>query len=196
LQAAFGSKLKILPGSETHVTHDIAERAKSQRVTTINRCNYLLVEFPQMTVPVGADDVFYKLQLQGLHPILVHPERNFQIQKQPSLVADYVAHGVFIQVTAMSMAGEFGSSAKKCAETLLEHNCIHFLATDAHRPTKRPPILSRGRDAAARIAGEERARRLVYDNPLAVVEGRPLRVEGPVSFETRKQSLFSRLFHS
>ena len=193
LQAHIGGKLRILPGSETHVTHDVAERVKSKRVTPINRCNYLLVEFPQFTVPLGADDVFYKLQLQGIHPILVHPERNIQIQKQPSLVAGFVARGVFTQVTAMSIAGEFGIPAKKCAETLLQHNCVHFLASDAHRPSKRPPILSRGRDAAARIVGEEKARRLVYDNPLAVVEGRPLNVEKPVSFDSLKVSWLGRI---
>src|SRR3989442_11684276 len=178
LQSGIGGNLKILPGCEAHVIHDIADRVKRQSVTTINRRNYLLVEFPQVTVPVGADEVFYKLELQGIHPILVHPERNIQIQMRPSLVAEYVMRGVFIQVTAMSVAGEFGTSAKKCAETLLEHHCVHFLATDAHRPSKRPPILSRGRDAAARIVGEGAVRRLVYDNPLAVVEGRSLKVEG------------------
>jgi len=192
LQSAVGSRLKIVPGSEAHVAHDIAERAKSHRVTPINRCNYLLVEFPQMTVPIGADDIFYKLQLQGIHPILVHPERNLQLQKHPSLVAEYASRGVYMQVTAMSMAGEFGAAAKKCAEVLLQQNCVHFLASDTHRPSKRPPILSRGRDAAARIIGEAGARRLVYDNPLAVVEGRPLEV-GP-AVVPRKKSFFGRLF--
>jgi len=194
LQAAVAAKLKILPGSEAHITHDIAEQVKAQRVTTINHCNYLLVEFPQVTVPVGAHDVFYKLQLQGIHPILVHPERNIQIQKQPSLAAEYVARGVFIQVTAMSIAGEFGTPAKKCAETLLEHHCVHFLATDAHHASKRPPILSRGRNAAAGIIGEGAAWCLVHDNPLAVVEGRLLKVEEPVPFQSRKQFSFPRLF--
>src|SRR6266853_124200 len=45
LQAVIAVQLKILPGSEAHVTHDIAEQAKAQRVTTINQYNYLLVEF-------------------------------------------------------------------------------------------------------------------------------------------------------
>ena len=192
LHAAVSKHLKILPGSEVHVAHDIAERVKSQRVTPINRCNYLLVEFPQMTVPIGADDIFYRLQLQGIRPILVHPERNLQLQRQPSLVAEYASRGVYMQVTAMSMAGEFGVGAKKCADFLLHLNCVHFLATDTHRPLKRPPILSRGRDAAARMIGEERARRLVYDNPLAVVEGRPLDVEPAMI--PRKKSFFGRLF--
>src|SRR5438093_12530455 len=47
LQSGIGGKLKILPGCEAHVIHDIANRAKKQSITTINRCNYLLVEFPQ-----------------------------------------------------------------------------------------------------------------------------------------------------
>jgi protein-tyrosine phosphatase len=195
LRDSLNGLLAILPGSEAHVTHDMAEQVKAHRVTTINQCNYLLVEFPQLTLPLGVHEIFYQLQLEGVHPILVHPERNVQIQRQPSVVAEYVNHGVFIQVTAMSVTGEFGNAAKACAETLLEHRCVHFLATDAHRPTKRPPVLSRGRDAAARIIGDEAARRLVYENPLAVIEGRPLNVESPVPFETRRQSLFSRLFH-
>src|SRR5438477_8385637 len=36
LQAAVAAKLKILPGSEAHITHDIAEQSKAQRITTIN----------------------------------------------------------------------------------------------------------------------------------------------------------------
>src|SRR5215468_1958055 len=159
LQMAVEGKLKIVPGSEAHVTHDIPQRVKSQRVTPINRRSYLLVEFPQMTVPVGVDDIFYRLQLQGINPILVHPERNLQLQKQLSMVADYVSRGIYMQVTAMSVAGEFGAAAKKAADVLLQHNCVHFLASDTHRPSKRPPILSRGRDAAAKVIGAERAHR-------------------------------------
>ena len=49
---------------------------------------------------------------------------------------------------------------------------------------------ARGRDAAARIVGEREAGRLVFDNPLAIVEGRSLKVEQPVSFQSRKQFSF------
>src|SRR5215471_14406730 len=62
--------IRILPGNEVHISHDIAEHVKNNRVTRINQQNYMLVEFPQLTVPVGARDLFYKLQLQGVHPIL------------------------------------------------------------------------------------------------------------------------------
>lgn len=199
LQEAIGaSGLRVLPGNEVHISHEIAEQSRLNRVTRINRQTYMLVEFPSLTVPVGADDLFYRLQLQGVHPILVHPERNSQIQARPSIVSDFIERGVYVQVTAMSVTGEFGPAAKVCAESLLRHNCVHFLATDAHRVERRPPILSRGRDAAAQVVGAERARRLVYDNPLAVVNGTDLVVEPRLPFDGDdmgpKRSFLDRLF--
>ena len=188
--------LKILPGNEVHVSHDIAEHARNNRVMKINQLNYMLVEFPQLTVPIGADELFYKLLIQGVRPILVHPERNGQIQASPSIVGRFVERGVYVQVTAMSVTGEFGPAAKQTADTLLRHNCVHFLATDAHRTKSRPPILSRGRDAAALVIGRERAVALVEENPRAVINGEGLRVAPLIPFGKREQkkSFFSRLF--
>jgi protein-tyrosine phosphatase len=189
--------VKILPGNEVHISHDIAEHVRNNRVTKINQRNYMLVEFPQLTVPIGADELFYKLLLQGVRPILVHPERNGQIQAIPAIVARFIERGVYIQVTAMSVTGEFGPAAKQTAERLLQHNCVHFLATDTHRTRSRPPILSRGRDAAAMVIGPQKARALVEDNPLAVINGEALRVEPPIPFgraNQEKKGFFSRLF--
>jgi len=197
VEAVCDRPIKILPGNEVHVSHEIAEQAKNNRVTKINQRNYMLVEFPQLTVPVGADELFYKLLLQGVRPILVHPERNGQIQSRPSIVETFVERGVFIQVTAMSMTGEFGPAAKACADTLLRHNCVHFLATDTHRTKSRPPILSKGRDAAAAIIGIERARALVEANPRAVINGESIQVAPPIPFGSSakaKRPFFSRFF--
>jgi protein-tyrosine phosphatase len=198
LNEAIGATgLKVLPGNEVHISHEIAEQAKNNRVTKINQHNYMLVEFPQLTVPVGAEELFYKLLLQGVRPILVHPERNAQIQARPSLAAQFVERGVLIQVTAMSVTGEFGPGAKTCAEVLLRHDCVHFLATDTHRPKSRPPILSKGRHAAAAIVGEARATALVDANPRAVINGEGLHVLPPIPFGSApkaKRSFFSRFF--
>jgi protein-tyrosine phosphatase len=198
LQAAIGpGGLRVLPGNEVHITHEIVEQAKTDRVTKLNRQNYMLVEFPALTVPFVAADIFERLQVNGVRPILVHPERNAQLQLQPGLVAGFVQRGVYVQITAMSLTGEFGPGARRCAESLIRHNCAHFLATDAHRAERRPPILSRARDAAARLFGAEKARKLVYDYPLAVISGVPIEAEAIVPFDgnaEEKPSLFSKLF--
>src|SRR5712691_7733160 len=189
--------IRILPGNEVHLSHEIAEQSLKNRVLRINQQNYMLVEFPMLSIPIGADELLHKLLLQGVIPILVHPERNREIQSSPHLVAHYIERGVLIQITAMSVTGEFGTAAHTCAETLLHHDCVHFLATDAHRSHQRPPILSKGRDAAAAIIGIERALALVESNPSAVIEGRPVGVRPPVPFgfkSKRQRSFFSRFF--
>ena len=92
----------------------------------------------------------------------------------------------------MSVTGEFGGSALRCVETLLSHNCVHFIATDAHRANRRPPILSKGRDAATRIIGVEAARRLVEGNPLSVLRGETVGADSVLPFDSpRNQTIFS-----
>lgn len=198
LQDAIGKDgLRILPGNEVHFTHEVREKVRTKGVTTLNRLNYLLVEFPALSVPPGATELFQQLLADGVRPILVHPERNAQIQTRRSIVTEFVQQGVYIQVTAMSVTGEFGSAARNCAESLLRHNCVHFLATDTHRAERRPPVLSRGRDAAAEIVGADKALKLVYDNPLAVVTGADLVTDPPIPYNVPppgKTSFFGKLF--
>jgi protein-tyrosine phosphatase len=200
-QTAVGSAgLQLLPGNEVHITHEITEQAAANRVTRLNNRNYMLVEFPAMTVPVGAEELFDGLKRIGVQPILVHPERNLRLQTRPSMVAAFIQRGIYIQVTAMSLTGEFGAAARNCAEELLRHNCVHFLATDAHRPERRPPILSKGRDAAAEILGAEGAQRLVWDNPLAVITGRDIDAGPPIPWVMRadkpRSFFFGRFFRT
>jgi protein-tyrosine phosphatase len=198
LQEAIGKEgLRLLPGNEVHFTHEILDKVRAGDVTKLNRMNYMLVEFPALSVPAGASEVFQQLLANGVRPILVHPERNAQLQMRRAMVADLVQQGVYVQVTAMSVTGEFGTAARNCAESLLRHGCVHFIATDAHRSERRPPILSRARDAAAEIVGAAAARKLVFDNPLAAVTGGDIKSDppNPYSFAPQgKTSFFGKLF--
>jgi len=196
LQAAIGrGGLHLLPGNEVHYSEQIPEKLRKNGVTKLNRMNCLLVEFPTQTVPPGATELFQTLVSRGVRPILAHPERNIQLQTQCSMVVDFIQQGVYVQITAMSVTGEFGSAARDCAESLLRHNCVHFLATDTHRANRRPPILSRGRDAAAEILGAEKAQKLVLDNPLAAVIGVEIIVDAPIPYDDPedKPSFFGKI---
>ncbi len=69
---------------------------------------------------------------------------------------------------------------------MLDEGCVHILATDAHDTHRRPPDLSRGRDAAAARVGIEEAEHLVLTRPLGVIENeapanlpRPAASKGP-----------------
>ena len=51
---------------------------------------------------------------------------------------------------------------------------VHFISSDAHNTARRPLKLKFAYDAIAAQMGEERARALLIDNPMAAFEGCPL----------------------
>ena len=129
-----GLTIKVLPGQEVRLYDNIVTDFKNDNLVTLNNeGRYILIEFPSSHVPKYATRMFYELQLAGVQPILVHPERNSEIMSNPELLENIVASGILTQITAGSVVGKFGRKAKKTAHVLLQHNLITFIASDAHR---------------------------------------------------------------
>ena len=141
---------------------------------TINNTSYVLIEFPHSHLPADAGQIIFNLQVNGFLPIIAHPERNPSVIKDPSSILNLLGEGVYLQLTAASVAGKFGKSVQKCAVKLLESGCVHLLGTDAHSPIGRRPILSQGLKAASKVIGAEKALKLVTVNPEAVIAGKPI----------------------
>lgn len=166
---------EVLPGADVHLHEEIIEGLKKDEILTINNGGrYLLLEFPAQIIPIEARQVIFKLQVAGIQTIITHPERNLAVQNAPEVLTGFIDGGAFLQVTAQSVTGEFGSREKKCAHWLLKHDMVHVLATDAHSTKSRPPILSLAVKKASKLLGEEKSRALVFENPLAIIEGREL----------------------
>ncbi len=81
-------------------------------------------------------------------------------RSQESWIEDHYAtfcalvdQGAWLQVTAGSLTGRFGSRPRYWGERLLDEGRVHVLATDSHGVTRRPPLLAEGRAAAERWVG-------------------------------------------
>jgi protein-tyrosine phosphatase len=153
---------------------------------------YVLLELPANSVPPMFEQPLFRAQLDGWLPIVAHPERNTVFQAHPDLLAGLIGHGLRVQITAGSLTGAFGSHARAAAETFLRRKLVHFVATDAHNLEKRPPRVREAIAAVEAIAGEAVARALTVENPLAVIENRPLPYE-PEPEEMISPGLFTRL---
>lgn len=165
--------ITLLPGGEVDAFMD----PNLLKQYTLNNTPYLLVEFPHSHWPSHASKILFEMISQGLYPIIAHPERNPGIIRKPQQLLDLLDSNVKIQITAGSLAGQFGNGSQACARYLLKKRAVHFLATDAHGLDFRCPILSKGRKVAAKILGKQEALKLVEDNPKAVIEGLPIIAE-------------------
>lgn len=170
-----GIDLKLGRGSDFHLTYDNVQLARQDPARfSINGLGYLLVEIPDYGLPKGLTETFYQLQLAGLTPILTHPERNPTLQANPAKMADWLRGGVLVQVTAGSVLGHMGKTARKMAHSLLRDRWVHFIATDAHNTTSRPPKMREAFEEIADRYDPDYAHMLCVSNPLSVFQGKQL----------------------
>ncbi len=168
-----GIDLKLVEGADVHLQPDLVAGIRADRIPTLNRSRYLLLEPPHHVAPPRFDQSLFELRVAGIVPVITHPERLSWIEDHYEAFSRAVDEGAWMQVTAGSLTGRFGKRARYWGERMLDEGLVHLLATDAHDARARPPRLDEGRDAAARRVGEEEARRLVLDRPRAIVDDRP-----------------------
>lgn len=179
--------LELLPGADVHIEVDTAEKILQGEIMSINNTKrYFLLEFPAHTIPLNIDKLIFNLLLKGITPVLTHPERILEVQEDPNRIYELVSMGVLSQITAMSVTGEFGARVRKCARTLLKHNLVHIIASDAHSADYRPPILSDAVKVVSRLLGEGRAREMVTTVPSQVIRGESVQILAPPEKVRRK----------
>lgn len=170
---AEGIPLTLVTGADVHVAPDLVGGLRSGRLLSIADSRYVLIEPPHHVAPIRLEDAFFELLLAGYVPVLTHPERLSWISKQYPLIQRLTRSGVWMQITAGSLAGAFGREARYWSERMLDEGCVHVLATDAHGVDRRPPDLGRGRELAARRIGEAGALDLVWTRPGGVLANAP-----------------------
>jgi protein-tyrosine phosphatase len=170
-----GIPLLIGSGCDFHLSYDNIQDAKAHpRKYTLNASEYLLVELPDLIIPPKLTELFYDLRMAAIVPILTHPERNAALQRDTKPLEEWLRHGLLVQITTSSVLGQMGRTAEKMAHALLANRWVHFMSTDAHNLTSRPPRMRAARELVADRYGAEYAALLCQSNPLAVFDGQPL----------------------
>jgi protein-tyrosine phosphatase len=175
LQAAVGDAPRIHYGCDFHLTlENIEDALHSPEKYSIDHRGYLLVEFSDFLIPKTTDQLFAQMMNVGLRPIVTHPERNQLLQRRLPELEAWVAQGVHLQVTAQSLLGRFGKTAKHCAHEWMGRGLVHFLASDAHDTKWRTAALDEARKYVDERFGPEAGLRMFVENPRSALAGAPL----------------------
>lgn len=194
-----GIPLELTYGADTHVAPDVPARLRSGDIPSLHGSRYFLLEPPHHVAPPHLAEFVFGLLAGGHVPIITHPERLSWIEGHYEIFQELAQHGAWMQLTAGSLTGRFGSAAQYWGERMLDEGLAHILATDAHGVKSRPPLLAEGRRAAERWVGAEEAGRLVESRPRSILENlEPARMPapaGPGRVRPRaKRSFLGRLF--
>lgn len=168
-------ELRIVTGAEVYPMYGITDAIDDEVPILLGPGGkYMLLDSPLSGLPVGFNQLIFDIQTRGISPIIAHPERVNDIQKDPLLLEELVNKGVLFQINATSITGLHGDTAKSMALQLLKSGWAHFIASDAHSPRSRRPGLSVAADELKEILGEETVLDLVENNPRRVLEGEPV----------------------
>jgi protein-tyrosine phosphatase len=179
--------LTIFPGQEVRLHGEILQNIQKDEICFIDEFNqYILIEFPTATVPDYADRLFYEMQSAGITPVIVHPERNHAILKDPSILYEFVSKDILAQLTAASYLGLFGKEIEKLSTQLIEHNLVHFLASDAHNVTSRKFYMKEAFRKLEKEYGKEKVR--AFDQVTRdLVNGDVVSIPEPEKIEKNKR---------
>lgn len=181
--------LTVYPGAEACLVPDLPQLVAAKTVLTLNNTGrYLLLELPLEEIPFHTESVLFSLMLNGIAPVLAHPERNAQMREDPALLVTLVERGVLVQVNAGSLAGEFGLRVQKFAGKLVQHGLVHFMGSDSHCPRKRPSLWPAALTRLKKLAGQEATLAITQNNPATLLAGAVL----PVPPASRRSNFWER----
>lgn len=164
-----GVELRLVTGADIHVVPDLVQKLATGFAPTLAGSRYFLLEPPHHVLPPRFPEFVQSLIAAGYTPILTHPERLTWIQAHYGVLERVNAMGVLLQITAGSLTGNFGASARKLAERMLGEGRVDLFASDAHNLKGRPPILSKAFWAVEASFGREEANRMFVETPARIL---------------------------
>jgi len=97
-----------------------------------------------------------RIDAQGFVPVLAHPERCAEVQREPARLEAFVERGWLLCANGPSFTGDHGERSEATAWRLVHGGLVALVASDGHRPT-RPPALDEAWAAVAAALGDEEA---------------------------------------
>ncbi len=184
--------IELYPGSEIFLSNDIADLLSKGFLQTLNNSRYILVEMSYLSDfwTFNLKEELYNLKLDGYKIILAHPERYDITYNKPGFIYELVEEGHYMQINVSSLNPRH--AGYKIVNTLLEHNLVHFVASDAHSLKHRPIILSDGYQYICKNYGKAYADDLFYHNPLRVLEDADIKLNNIKRIKERKFLIFSK----
>jgi protein-tyrosine phosphatase len=188
--SAAGVELAVEVGGEIALTRLVELTDDELAALALGPARYLLLEAPLAPAAGDFGPLLLAMQDRGWRVLLAHPERCPAFLRRPERLARLVEAGVLVQVTAGSLAGQFGNEILKTTVRWIEAGWVHVVASDAHDAYRRPPGLLEPIERAGLAA---LAPWLTEAVPRSILEGSPVPERPSLPARPARRGLFGRL---
>ncbi len=174
--------MDLFLGGEVRVTPETHEVVTRKEFTASESGKYILLELEFEKVPNYFSQLLFDYRINGITPIVAHPERNVGVLKNPEYALDFVRQGALLQVTTGCLIGDLGEAFESLSLMLLECGLVSIIASDAHNVRTRrfnnwPTAYERLKELEAQPDGSGKLIRtddITTTNPMAVCLGNPI----------------------
>lgn len=146
------------------------ERFLSDEILPYPGGHAVLVEFPTERLPMRIDDCFFEMNIQGLRPVIAHPERYRPLFRATDAIGGLLRGGALPLLDVMSLVGKYGRRPQRAAERMLGEGVYFAACSDAHRPDD-VEIVDRAIQRLQKLVGREHAFALLSENPRRILDG-------------------------
>ena len=168
-------QISIQLAAEVYYSTNMIKWAEQSWPLIGSRRKCMLFDIPLQLIPTDLPETIFQLVRRKITPIMAHPERNSQLQKEPHQLAEWIRLGCIMQMDAGSLTGAFGRTCQRFSTQLLSQGLIHLVASDAHDCGMRNfLLLARARQLVEKKYGPEWVQYLFIDNPQRILTGEPL----------------------
>lgn len=174
--------LKLYEGMEIFGTGETAYLLQEERLLTLNRSRYPLIEFPFQSNGDIETEILNSVLEAGYRPVVAHPERYRYVQREPALMNLWQKMGCLFQINRGSLLGRFGYEAQKLALALVDRGFATAVASDAHSSHARTPWMQDIKEFLTEEFSPVAAEYLLRRNPGKIINNEPLAYEEPEWF--------------
>lgn len=169
----------VAAGNEIKYYGDsVADSLNQNQCLRLGDTDYVLLEFSYECTFSEIDMAVNRMKTRGFRPVLAHIERYRCLYREYDHLDQLIQRGAYLQVNADSLDDKkissrlFGQGG--FIKKLLQYEMIHLVGSDAHNDEGRAPRMGRCYDWLSKKCGDGEARRLMYQNPLMLLENKYL----------------------
>lgn len=165
-----GIALSVLSANEIFIDEDITNKLLENKVLSMNKSGYVLIELPMNDIPMNFESIIFDLKLKGYMPIIAHPERNAKIKEDRNIIYRYLEMGAYAQLNLRSLSGKYGKQSRDIAMWMLSNKYYQFIGSDGHNMTNKSMDVIEEINILKKSVDEDYFDDITCNNPTKITE--------------------------